>query len=75
MGKGNLKNPLSNEQFAGLILDIDTLSSKMLVQFGQSEKMAQSMRAALSESLDAIQDMGGTLEEAAKLQSKNRGCD
>jgi hypothetical protein len=68
MAEGDLKNPLSKDQFGGLILDIDTLSSKMLAQFGQSEKMAQSMRIALSESLDAIQEMGGTLEEAAALQ-------
>lgn len=70
MGKGNFKNPITSEQFGGLILDIDTLSSKMLAQFGQSEKMAQSMRAALADSLDAIQDMGGTLEEAANLQQR-----
>jgi hypothetical protein len=65
---GKMKNPLTSDQFGGLILDIDALSSKMLAQFGQSELMAQSMRAALSESLDAIQEMGGTLEEAASLQ-------
>ena len=70
MGPGDLKNPLTSDQFGGLILDIDTLSSKMLAQFGQSELMAQSMRAALSESLDAIQEMGGTLEEVANLQQR-----
>lgn len=70
MGKGNFKNPITSEQFGGLILDIDTLSSKMLAQFGQSELMAQSMRAALADSLDAIQDMGGTLEEASNLQQR-----
>jgi hypothetical protein len=68
MGPGDLKNPLTSDQFGGLILDIDTLSSKMLAQFGQSELMAKSMRTALADSLDAIQDMGGTLEEAAALQ-------
>jgi hypothetical protein len=59
---------LSLEAQKNLILDIDNLSSKMLAQFGMAEKMAQSMRAALALSLDAIQDMGGTLEEAQKLQ-------
>jgi hypothetical protein len=59
---------LNAKEQASLILDIDTLSSKMLAQFGMTEKMAQSMRAALTLSLDAIQDMGGTLEEAGKLQ-------
>ena len=68
MGKGNFKNPITTEQFGGLILNIDTLSSKMLAQFGQSELMAKSMRTALADSLDAIQDMGGTLDEAAALQ-------
>jgi len=68
MGPGDLKNPLNSEQFGGLIFDIDNLSSKLLTQFGMTEKMAQSMRAALTLSLDAIQDMGGTLEEAAALQ-------
>jgi hypothetical protein len=51
-----------------LILDIDNLSSKMLAQFGMTDKMAQSMRAAMALSLDAIQDMGGTLEDVATLQ-------
>lgn len=68
MGPGDLKNPLTSDQFGGLILDIDTLSSKMLAQFGQSELMAKSMRTALADSLDAIQDMGGTLNEVAALQ-------
>ena len=53
---------------AKLILDIDNLSSKMLAQFGMTDKMAQSMRAAMALSLDAIQDMGGTLEDVATLQ-------
>lgn len=70
MGPGDLKNPLTSDQFGGLILDIDALSSKMLTQFGQSELMAKSMRTALADSLDAIQDMGGTLEEAANLQQR-----
>jgi hypothetical protein len=70
MGPGDLKNPLTSDQFGGLILNIDTLSSKMLAQFGQSELMAKSMRTALADSLDAIQDMGGTLEEAAALQQR-----
>lgn len=52
-----------------LVLDIDNLSSKMLTQFGMTEKMAQSMRAAMALSLDAIQDMGGTLKEVEELQS------
>ena len=51
-----------------LILDIDNLSSKMLAQFGMTDKMAQSMRAAMALSLDAIQDMGGTLEDVETLQ-------
>ena len=53
---------------AKLILDIDNLSSKMLAQFGMTDKMAQSMRAAMALSLDAIQDMGGTLEDVETLQ-------
>ena len=40
----------------------------MLAQFGMTDKMAQSMRAAMALSLDAIQDMGGTLEDVATLQ-------
>jgi len=59
---------LSLEAQKNLILDIDNLSSKMLAQFGMTEKMAQSMRAAMALSLDAIQDMGGTLEDVATLQ-------
>lgn len=59
---------LSLEAQKNLIFDIDNLSSKMLAQFGMTEKMAQSMRAAMTLSLDAIQDMGGTLEEVTKLQ-------
>lgn len=51
-----------------LILDIDNLSSKMLAQFGMTEKMSQSMRAAMALSLESIQDMGGTLEEVNTLQ-------
>jgi len=53
---------------AKLILDIDDSSSKMLGLFGMTDKMAQSMRAAMALSLDAIQDMGGTLEDVARLQ-------
>jgi hypothetical protein len=53
---------------AKLILDIDNSSSKMLGLFGMTDKMAQSMRAAMALSLDAIQDMGGTLEDVARLQ-------
>ena len=53
---------------AKLILDIDNSSSKMLGLFGMTDKMAQSMRAAMALSLDAIQDMGGTLEDVETLQ-------
>lgn len=60
---------LSSEAQKNLILDIDNLSSKMLAQFGMTEKMAQSMRAAMALSLDAIQDMGGTLEQVSELQT------
>jgi hypothetical protein len=59
---------LSGEAQKKLIFDIDELSSKMLAQLGMTEKMAQSMRAAMTLSLDAIQDMGGTLEDVARLQ-------
>ena len=65
MGKG-IKDLAAAQ--AKLILDIDNLSSKMLAQFGMTDKMAQSMRAAMALSLDAIQDMGGTLEDVARLQ-------
>ena len=65
MGKG-IKDLAAAQ--AKLILDIDNLSSKMLAQFGMTDKMAQSMRAAMALSLDAIQDMGGTLEDVATLQ-------
>jgi len=53
---------------AKLILDIDDSSSKMLGLFGMTDKMAQSMRAAMALSLDAIQEMGGTLKEVEELQ-------
>ena len=65
MGKG-IKDLAAAQ--AKLILDIDNLSSKMLAQFGMTDKMAQSMRAAMALSLDAIQDMGGTLEDVETLQ-------
>ena len=65
MGKG-IKDLAAAQ--AKLILDIDNLSSKMLAQFGMTDKMAQSMRAAMALSLDAIQDMGGTLVDVATLQ-------
>lgn len=60
---------LSGEAQKKLIFDIDELSSKMLAQLGMTEKMAQSMRAAMTLSLDAIQDMGGTLEDVTRLQT------
>jgi hypothetical protein len=66
MAKG-LKNLIDAQ--AKLVLDIDDSSSKMLALFGMTEKMAQSMRASMSLSLDAIQDMGGTLEQVAELQT------
>ena len=51
-----------------LVFDIDDSSSRMLSLFGMTEKMAQSMRASMTLSLDAIQDMGGTLKEVEDLQ-------
>jgi hypothetical protein len=66
MGKGVKDLTAAQTQ---LILDIDNLSSKMLAQFGMTEKMAQSMRAAMALSLDAIRDMGGTLEQVEALQT------
>ena len=59
---------LGKDALSKLIFEIDNLSSKMLGQFGMTEKMAQSMRAAMTLSLDAIQEMGGTLKEVEDLQ-------
>jgi hypothetical protein len=66
MAKG-FKNLIDAQ--AKLILDIDDSSSRMLSLFGMTEKMSQSMRAAMTLSLDAIQDMGGTLEDVNRLQT------
>jgi len=65
MAKG-FKNLIDAQ--AKLVFDIDDSSSRMLSLFGMTEKMAQSMRASMTLSLDAIQDMGGTLKEVEDLQ-------
>lgn len=67
MAKKNL-NPFNPDVIASTISSIDELSSKMLQQFGVAEQMAQTMRAAMSDSLDKLQELGGTIEDVQKTQ-------
>jgi methyl-accepting chemotaxis protein len=61
-------NPFNPDLIASTISSIDELSSKMLQQFGVAEQMAQTMRAAMSDSLDKLQELGGEIADVQKTQ-------